>query len=109
MRSEWALTVTIEIDKRHLCVNGRSREAGRTVVGRFVDVRACRNSARTVLTPCLPVAGRTEPIPIVVKEELMGFGRLQMEVKNLSFSYWIPRTKICKPVNPRSHCPGGGE
>ena len=36
-------------------------------------------SAR-VLIPNLRVVGRTEPIPVVVKEELMGFGRLQMEV-----------------------------
>ena len=33
-----------------------------------------------ILILVLRVVGRTEPIPIVVKEELMGFGRLQMEV-----------------------------
>ena len=30
--------------------------------------------------PPLPLLGRVDPVPIVAKEELMGFGRMQMEV-----------------------------
>ena len=34
-----------------------------------------------VLAACLfVISGRVEPIPIIIKEEVMGFGRLQMEV-----------------------------
>ena len=45
-----------------------------------MGVSACVELSAQCLILVLRVAGRTEPIPIVVKEELMGFGRLQMEV-----------------------------
>lgn len=29
---------------------------------------------------CVPLTGRTDPIPIVVKYDVMGMGRMEMEV-----------------------------
>lgn len=32
---------------------------------------------------CFPILGRTDPIPIIVKYDVMGMGRMEMEVRML--------------------------
>lgn len=45
---------------------------------------------------CVPLSGRTDPIPIVVKYDVMGMGRMEMEVSSphpcRASGEWVAKT-----------------